>query len=161
MTNAIDPFRAQLVRMLDWEEAHVGFDKALDGIPAAKRAVRPAGFEHSVWDLLEHMRIAQQDILDFCVNASYEHRLKWPADYWPKKTAPDAAAWKKSLAAFGRDREAMKQLARDTTDLLSPVPTGKPNQTYLRAILMLADHNAYHLGQLIAVRRALGIWGKG
>ena len=106
------------------------------------------------------MRIAQRDILNFCVDASYEHDLKWPDDYWPKKAVPGDAAWKKSVAALRRDREAMKDLARDTKDLVAPVPTGKPNQTYLRAILMLADHNAYHLGQLIAVRRALGIWGK-
>jgi uncharacterized damage-inducible protein DinB len=159
MSRDINALRAQLVRMLDWEDAHVGFDKALAGIPAATRGVRPRGLEHSVWDLLEHMRIAQQDILAFCVDASYEHGLEWPRDYWPKKSVPDAAAWKKSLAAFRRDRQAMKRLARNTTDLFSPVPTGTRGQTYLRALLLLADHNAYHLGQLVAVRRALGIWG--
>jgi uncharacterized damage-inducible protein DinB len=160
MSHDIDALRAQLVRILDWEEAHVGFDKALAGIPPAKRGVRPSGFEHSVWDLLEHMRIAHQDILAFCVDASYEHRLEWPGDYWPKKSKPGAAAWKKSLAAFRRDRQKMKRLARNAKDLFSPVPTGKRNQTYLRAILLLVDHNAYHLGQLVAVRRALGIWGR-
>jgi uncharacterized damage-inducible protein DinB len=161
MSDANQALRAQLVRILDWEEAHVGFDKALARIPPAGRGKRARGFEHSIWEILEHMRIAQQDILSFCIDESYEHLLKWPDDYWPTKAVPGDAAWKKSLASFRRDREAMKDLARQTKDLLVPVPTGEPNQTYLRAILMLADHNAYHLGQLIAVRRALGIWRKG
>ena len=161
MSTEMNALHEQLVRMLDWEEAHVGFDKAVEGIPAAKRGVRPAGFEHSAWDLVEHLRIAQEDILAFCRDASYKHTMKWPEDYWPKKTAPGDAAWKKSLAAFRRDSDGMKALVRDTKDLFAPVPTGKPNQTYIRAILLLADHNAYHLGQLVAVRRALGIWGGG
>jgi uncharacterized damage-inducible protein DinB len=153
-----DALRAQLARALDWQEAHVALDKALEGIPAAKRGERPKGFEHSVWQLFEHMRIAQQDILDFCVNASYEERLTWPDDYWPKQATPTESAWKESITAFARDRDAMKKLTREAKDLLAPVPTGKPNQTYLRAILLLVDHNAYHLGQIVAVRRALGIW---
>ncbi|MGH9408892.1 MAG: DinB family protein [Vicinamibacterales bacterium] len=152
-------FREHLVRILDWEEAHVGFERAIKGVPANKRGVRPKGFEHSIWALLEHLRIAQADILDFCVNASYEHLLAWPDDYWPRKTSkPTEAAWKKSIAAFKRDREAMKDFVRTTPDLAAPVPTGKPNQTCARAVLLLADHNAYHFGQIVAVRRALGIW---
>src|SRR5687767_13814525 len=82
MTQNVESVRDHLVRLLDWEEAHVGFDKAIDGIPAGQRGARAAGFEHSPWQLLEHIRIAQQDILDFCVNAAYEHNLKWPDDYW-------------------------------------------------------------------------------
>jgi uncharacterized damage-inducible protein DinB len=155
-----DRLRDQLVRILDWEEAHVGLDKAIDGLPADKRGARAPGLEHTVWQLLEHMRIAQADILDFAVNTSYVHNMKWPDDYWPKAPAPpDAAAWDQSIAAFKRDREAFKTLARATTDLCALVPTGKGHQTYLRAILLLADHNAYHLGQIVAVRRALGEWG--
>jgi uncharacterized damage-inducible protein DinB len=155
-----DPLRAQLVRLLDWEEAHVGFDKAIDGIPASRRGSQAAGFEHTLWQLLEHMRLAQKDIIDFCVNVQYVHALKWPEDYWPRSPAPaDGAAWSESVADFRADREKLKQLARDTdVDLFVPVPTGKPSQTYLRAILLAADHNAYHLGQLVALRRALGIW---
>lgn len=146
-------------RVIDWEEAHVGFDRAVKGVPATKRTTRPKGSEHSVWDLVEHLRIAQADILDFCVNPTYEHRLAWPQDYWPKKTSkPTDAAWKKSLAAVRHDAEAMKEIARSTPNLFAPVPTGKPNQTYARAILLLADHNAYHVGQIVAVRRALGNW---
>ena len=79
--------------MLDWEEAHVGFDKAVDGIPADKRGVQAPGFEHSPWQLLEHMRMAQDDILDFCVNANYVHSMKWPDDYWPAPEPPSDAAW--------------------------------------------------------------------
>ena len=85
-----EALREQLVRILDWEEAHVGFEKALADLPAEKRGALPAGFEHSVWQLLEHMRIAQEDILDFCVNPKYVHTMKWPDDYWPKDPAPPA-----------------------------------------------------------------------
>ena len=155
-----DPLRAQLVRLLNWEEAHVGFDAAVDGIPADQRDGHVAGFEHTPWQLLEHMRIAQKDLLDFCVNSQYVHALKWPEDYWPPRPAPPGAtAWNQSIADFKADREKLKQLARDAhIDLLATVPTGRGQQTYLRAILLVVDHNAYHLGQLVAVRRALGIW---
>src|SRR5215211_8488004 len=153
-----DPLREQLARLLDWQEAHVGFDKAVEGIPPDRRGAHAAGFEHAPWDLGEHMRIAQEDILDFCVNANYLHAMTWPDDYWPKDPNPDETAWQESLAMFTRSREKLKQLARDVKDLTAPVPTGKANQTYLRAILLVADHTAYHVGQLVAVRRALGIW---
>jgi len=150
--------RNQLIRLLDWEEAHVGFDTAVDGIPVGKRGASANGFEHSPWQLLEHMRVAQEDILDFCVNANYQHSLKWPDDYWPKPAPPNDAAWQDSVASFTRSREEVKALARDVEDLTARVPTGKDNQTYLRAILLVADHTAYHVGQLVALRRALGIW---
>lgn len=151
--------RDHLVRLLDWEEAHVGFDKAVKGIAADKRGACPAGFEHSPWQLLEHIRIAQDDILDFCVNAKYEHRMTWPDDYWPKEPGPTSAgAWADSVAAYVSGREELKRLARDVEDLTAKVPTGNATQTYLRAILLAADHAAYHVGQLVDVRRALGIW---
>ena len=151
--------RDHLARVLDWEEAHVGFDKAVAGIPADKRGARAAGFEHSPWQLLEHIRIAQEDILDFCLNAAYEHTRKWPDDYWPKQPGPpDEKAWTNCLASYARSREELKRLADDVEDLTATVPTGKGSQTYLRAILLTADHTAYHVGQIVAVRRALDIW---
>jgi hypothetical protein len=155
-----DPLREHLVRLLDWDEAHAGFDKAIEGLPADRRGARAAGFEHTPWQLLEHMRIAQKDLLDYCVNPKYEHALEWPSDYWPAAPAPpDAAAWNASVADFRTDRDRLKQLIRDRrVDLLASVPTGNRQQTYLRAILLAADHNAYHVGQLVAVRRAVGVW---
>ena len=105
-----NPLRDQLVRLLDWEEAHVGFDKAVEGIPPDLRGSRAAGFEHSPWQLLEHLRLAQKDLLDFCVNAGYVHALTWPDDYWPKDPAPpDAAAWTRSIEDFKADRDTLKQ----------------------------------------------------
>ena len=159
MTASTRALRDHLERLLDWEDAHVGFDKAVDGIPPDKRGARPAGFEHSPWQLLEHIRIAQDDILDFCVNAAYQHTMKWPDDYWPTDPAPPSRnAWTESIASYARSREDLKRLAREVEDPTATVPTGQGNQTYLRAILLAADHAAYHVGQLVAVRRALGIW---
>jgi hypothetical protein len=154
-----DPLRAHLVRLLDWDEAHVGFDKASAGLPANLRGVRASGFDHSSWQLLEHLRIAQADILDFCVNASYVHDRTWPDDYWPTSPEPPGAeAWDQSIAQYKADLESMKELVRTQPDLFALVPAGKGNQTYLRAILLVADHAAYHVGQLVAVRRALNAW---
>ena len=160
MAELEDPLRAQLVRLLDWEEAHVGFDKAVAGIPADRLGVLVEGFEHSAWQLVEHMRRAQNDLLAFAVNPQYVHEMSWPADYWPTHPAPiDTAAWDTSLAAFRTDRDALKALIRDKSiDLFALVPTGKGPQTYLRTIMLVIDHNAYHVGQLVAVRRALGLW---
>ena len=151
--------RDHLVRLLDWDEAHAGFDKAVAGIPSDKRGAVAAGFEHSPWQLLEHIRLAQEDIRDFCVKADYEHTMEWPDDYWPKMpTPPNAKAWNDSIASYTRSRDGLKQLARKVDDPTTTVPTGKGTQTYLRAILLVADHNAYHLGQLVTVRRLLGAW---
>jgi uncharacterized damage-inducible protein DinB len=160
MPDTTGRLRAQLVRLLNWEEAHVGFDKAVDKIPADRRGARAAGFEHSPWQLLEHLRLAQKDLLDFCVNPRYAHALSWPDDYWPRSPEPpDDAAWARSVADFEADREKLKAVAADAgVDLYAPVPTGSGQQTYLRAILLVADHTAYHVGQLVAVRRALGVW---
>jgi uncharacterized damage-inducible protein DinB len=155
---ADNAIRDHLARALAWQEAHVGFDKAIAGVPAEKRGVRPPGFEQSIWQQVEHLRLAQADILDFCVNPQYEHTMKWPDDYWPSPAPASAKVWDESLAAYARDREAMKRLALETPDLAQPVPTGKSNQTYLRSILLVIDHGAYHVGQIVALRRALGIW---
>jgi hypothetical protein len=159
MPRPTDLFREQLLRALDWEEAHVSLDKAIDGLAPEQRGARAPGFEHSPWQLLEHIRIAQQDILDFCVNKSYEHTMKWPDDYWPRDPGPPGGkAWSDSIAACARAREGLKRIAREVEDLTAPVPTGQDTQTFLRAILLVVDHNAYHVGQIVAVRRALGAW---
>ena len=159
MSESTPAVRDHLVRVLEWDDAHVTFDRAVEAMPADRRGARAAGFEHSPWQLVEHIRIAQQDILDFCVNAGYAHAMRWPEDYWPPEPAPASPqAWTESLASYAHDREALKRLARDVADLTAPVPTGTPMQTYLRAILLTADHTAYHVGQIVAVRRALGLW---
>ncbi len=150
--------RAQLVTLLDFQEAHVGFDRAVNGIPPRLRGKVPLGWEYSLWQLLEHLRIAQADILEFCVTAKYKEK-KWPDAYWPKSAAPrSAAAWTQAIAGYRRDRQALQRLAANTKiDLLATIPHGT-GQTYLREILLIADHNAYHIGQIVALRRQLGIW---
>jgi uncharacterized damage-inducible protein DinB len=161
MREPSDIVRDHLVRVLDWEEAHVGLDTAVAGLPAEARGARPPGFDHSVWQLLEHIRIAQADLLDFCLNADYVHTKAWPDDYWPAAPEPPhAAAWDDSIAACTRSRERLQTLVRQVEDLTARVPTGKDGQTCLRTILVAADHVAYHVGQIVAVRRALGMWGE-
>ena len=153
-----DSLRETVSLLLDGGRAHARARDVLAGFPK-QRGERPSGFAHSAWQLLEHLRIAQDDILDFCVNAAYEHTRQWPDDYWPRDPEPPAGhAWTDSIASFGRSREALKRIARDEENLTAAVPTGTGSQTYLRAILLAADHAAYHVGQLVAVRRALGIW---
>jgi uncharacterized damage-inducible protein DinB len=149
--------RAQLAKALDWGDARATFEATVDGIPEALRGTQPGGLPHSAWDLVEHMRLAQADILEFCVSAKYKEK-KWPDDYWPPPQAPDAEAWSRSIAAFRRDRTALQRLATNPRiDLLAAIPHGS-GQTYLREILLVIDHNAHHLGQLITLRRLLGCW---
>jgi uncharacterized damage-inducible protein DinB len=156
--NDAKPLRTQLVTLLDWNEAHVPFDKAVKGIPASMRGVAPNGWEHSAWQLVEHIRIAQADILEFSITSKYKAK-KWPDDYWPKSPAPrSAAAWTEALAEVRKDRKALQQLARNPrVDLAAEIPHGT-GQTYLREILLVAAHNSYHIGQIVALRRQLGIW---
>jgi uncharacterized damage-inducible protein DinB len=150
--------RAQLVKLLDFDQAHVTFDRAVKGIAPRLRGALPQGVEHSLWQLVEHLRISQADILEFCRTSRYKDK-QWPADYWPKQLGPrDSAAWTASIAAYRRDRSAMQRLtANPKIDLLAAIPHGS-GQTYLREILLVADHNAYHIGQMVTVRRLLGIW---
>ena len=150
-----DSLRTHLAKLLDWKEAHVGFDAAVEGLPADIRGRRPEGLPHSPWELLEHLRITQHDILDFCVNPAYEE-MHWPDDYWPSSSQPTAEQWDKSIKDFRADREAMKRLAAEA-DLFAKIPHGT-GQTYLREILLVADHTTYHVGQLVAVRQLLGAW---
>jgi uncharacterized damage-inducible protein DinB len=149
--------REHLKRLLDWEDAHVNVDGAIDGIPPRLRGQVPDGAAHSAWQLLEHLRICQHDILDFCVNPEYAEIPM--EEYWPPTAAPpEGAAWRKSVTALRRDRADLRRLAEDPqTDLFARIPHGS-GQTYLRELLLVADHNAYHAGQLVALRRRLGAW---
>lgn len=152
------PLRAHLVELLDGGAAHLDFEAAVSGLPPGLRGIRPGGLPHSPWELLEHLRICQRDILDFSRSADHP-TLDWPADYWPGSAGPpDDLAWDRCVADFRRDARAMKDLVADPgTDLLSPLPWGS-GQSVAREAMLLADHNAYHLGQLIIVRRLLGAW---
>ena len=152
--------RKHLVDLLLGHNAHLGFEEAIADLPEALQGVRPNGLPHSPWRLLEHMRIAQWDIMEFSRDANHVSP-KWPAGYWPNGDAPpDASAWDQSVNAFRQDLQAMKDLVMDPKrDLLAPFPFGK-GQTLLREALLVADHNAYHLGQLVVVRRLLGAWSE-
>ena len=153
-----DQLREHLLDLLGGGHAHLNFDKAVAGLPPELRGTKPAGLPHTPWRLVEHMRIAQWDILEF--SRSPGHRSPdWPAGYWPAGDAPpDEKAWDKSLAAFRADLKAMEALVADpASDLFTPLPHGQ-GQTLLREALLVADHNAYHLGQLVLVRRLLGAW---
>jgi uncharacterized damage-inducible protein DinB len=156
--NPNDALRDHLIRLLEWPDAHPSFDDVVSDIPAEHRGTRPAGLPYSCWELVEHLRLCQEDILDFCRDPDYAERT-FPDDYWPGTPEPPSPdAWEASLVAFRADREALKRLATDSTlDLFAPIPHGT-GQTYLRELLLVADHNAYHVGQIIVVRRLLGIW---
>ncbi len=152
----LEELRGLLARLLEWEDAHVGFDAVIDGIPPKLRATQPPGLPYSAWQLLEHLRLTQRDILDFCRDPEYVEPRSM-AEYWPPSAAsPTPEAWDESVAAFRDDRDAMKRIAQEL-DLFAAVPRGT-GQTYLREIVLLADHNAYTLGQLVVLRRLLGIW---
>ena len=150
--------REHLLYLLKGGGAHLSFEEAVAGLPAELRGARPAGVPHTPWRLLEHLRIAQWDILEFSRNPRHVSP-KFPDGYWPEGDAPpDAAAWDRSVAAFRADLRALEDLvANPATDLFAPIPHGD-GQTVLREALLVADHNAYHLGQLVVVRRALGAW---
>jgi DinB family protein len=150
--------RDHLVRLLAWQDAHGTFEAAVDGVPPSHRERVPQGVPYSPWQLLEHLRITQHDILDFCRNPNYTE-LHWPDDYWPRNAAPPSdSAWDDSVRGFLEDRAALQALTTDrSVDLLATIPHGG-GQTYLREILLAADHTSYHVGQLILVRRLLGIW---
>ena len=150
--------RDLLARSLGWSEAHASFDDAVRDLPVHLRGARPAGLAHSPWELLEHIRIAQRDILDFSLTAQYDE-LAWPSGYWPPSPEPpDLEAWERSVAAIREDREKLQELARDARIDLNAVTPHGTDQTYLRELLLALDHTAYHLGQLVIVRRLLGAW---
>ena len=150
--------REHLLYVLGGGGAHLDFDAAVADLPPSLRGVRPTGLPHSPWELLEHLRLAQLDILEFSRNPKHVSPV-WPAGYWPASPAPpNKSAWDKSIEDFRTDLTAMKLLVEDPkTDLYARIPHGD-GQTNLREVLLLADHNSYHVGQLILVRRLLGAW---
>jgi hypothetical protein len=153
-----EPWRAIVASSLDWHEAHATFEDAVAGLAAEVRGRRPEHFPHTAWELLEHIRLTQADLVAFMRSASYA-APKWPDEYWPTEPAPPTdSAWEKSIAAVRSDRDELEAIAtRPTLDLTTRIPWGD-GQTYLRTILVAVDHAAYHVGQLIAVRRLLGAW---
>jgi uncharacterized damage-inducible protein DinB len=152
-------WRTIIASSLDWEQAHAKLETVVKGLAVPLRGQRPPGYPHSVWELLEHIRITQHDLLDFCLNADYEEKLEWPRDYWPPTPAPPSAdAWDKSIAEYRRDREALAQFTTvSKIDLTAKIPGGT-GQTYLRTVLVAVDHASYHVGQIVSVRRLLGAW---
>ncbi|HTS03438.1 MAG TPA: DinB family protein [Thermoanaerobaculia bacterium] len=150
-----DPLRRHLVRALEWGEAHLTLEESLKGLAAAGRGKRPRGFAHSPWELLEHIRLAQRDLLDFCRDPRYEEG-DWPADYWPPTPAPPSRrAWAASLKAVAADRRAFQEFVRTAPDLFAEIP-GHPGKTILRSVLLAIDHTSYHVGQLLMARKILG-----
>jgi hypothetical protein len=155
-TNAT--LRQHLLELLNGGHAHATFDQAIKNFPAELRGKKPKGAEHSAWQVLEHLRIAQWDILEFTRDAKH-NSPDWPSGYWPVKAAPpDEKAWDKSVRAFKKDLRALCDLVADeSNDLFTTIPHGT-GQTILKEALLTADHNAYHLGEFVLVRRLLGAW---
>jgi hypothetical protein len=159
MTDAqLHTLREHLIYLLQGGGAHAKFEDVIADVPAKLRGKKPNELPHSLWMLLEHMRIAQRDILEFSHNPKYSPP-KWPEGYWPRTIAPPTiAAWNASIKKFRQDSKAMEDLVRrPKTDLFAPIAWGD-GQTILREAMLLADHNAYHLGQMLDVRRLLGAW---
>jgi DinB family protein len=150
--------RKDLQVLLRGGRAHVGYDKAVADLPEDLRGKKPRGTPYSPWQQIEHIRICQWDILEYIRNPKYK-ALKWPDEYWPKEAAPPSAeAWEKSLKAYRADLRAVLSIVADpSTDLLATLPHD-PETTMLHEVLLLADHTAYHLGQLLVLRRLIGAW---
>jgi hypothetical protein len=153
-----DALRQHLLDLLRGHNAHADFDTVMADFPSRLRGVKPPGAPHTGWQLLEHMRIAQSDILKFSQDAKHKSPA-WPEGYWPKTEAPpNAASWNNSLRSFRADLKGMAKLVADKkTDLFARIPHGT-GQTILREALLIADHNSYHLAQIVLLRRLLGAW---
>jgi hypothetical protein len=160
MTTQNSELRAHVLELLKGGHAHVAFDDAVADLPVPLRGKRPDALPYSPWELVEHIRISARDILDYTLarKAADYQSMSWPKDYWPKTPAPPGAkAWDDAVAAIRADREAMQRLVQEH-DLFATVAASTEGHTLLREALMLADHNAYHIGELVAVRRLLGAW---
>lgn len=151
--------RDHVIYLLNGGGAHLDFDAAIAGLPVELRGAKPEKLPHTPWRLLEHMRLCQWDILEYSRNPDHVSP-DFPDGYWPEGDAPPTKeAWDESVTRFRADLRALQDLARDPeVDLLAQIPHGEPGHTVLREALLVADHNAYHLGQLVTVRRALGAW---
>lgn len=149
--------RAGLVELLKGGHAHAGWEQALKGLAPEHRAKRPGPGLHTIWQLVEHVRLAQEDILRYTLDRDWRSP-EWPEGYWPKTQKPSGREWGASLAAFRRDLESVIALANDPKlDLSAEIPHGE-GRTYLRQVLLVADHNAYHLAQVVDARRLLKAW---
>jgi hypothetical protein len=155
-----DPVREQVINILRGGHAHVTLEDAVKNFPAKLRGAKPKGAEHSAWELIEHLRIAQWDILEFSRDAKHVSP-KWPEGYWPKSSKPASdAAWKKSISSIKKSLLAMLKLVENPkTDLYAKIPHGS-GQNILREALLVADHNAYHIGQIVLLRRLIGAWDR-
>jgi len=148
--------KTELAELITTSGAHADFDKAIKDFPLEDAGKRPKGVPWSAWQLLEHMRIAQADILEYVSGPDYQEK-KWPEDYWPKNPSPDSAdAWSKSVKAIRRDRKKLLRLLEET-DPVKPIKFAN-NKTLLKELLLVIDHNAYHLGEFVLLRRLLGNW---
>jgi len=154
--NDSDAFRKELISHLTEDNAHAGFDAAVKDFPADLRGERSHGLPHSAYQLVEHLRIAQWDIVEYALNPKHKSP-DFPDGYWPKLPAPpDGKAWDKSVAGFRADRKKLVA-ALEKADVLAPIPHAN-NQSLASKTILLIDHNAYHLGQLIVLRRLLNTW---
>lgn len=154
-----DGWKSIVASSLDWEQAHMSLESAVAGLAPELRSKKPEALPHSVWDILEHIRIAQHDLLDFCTNPDYHHDLAWPDDYWPKESRDVSdAEWEKSVTEFKREREELKKFTTENDrDLTATIPAGT-GQTYLRTVIVALDHTSYHTGEIVTVRRLIGAW---
>ncbi len=154
MPETPEPLKALLARSLAWEEAHLSLEDAARRVPAALRGTRPRGLPHSPWEILEHIRLAQRDLLDFAVRKDYEKK-EWPKDYWPASPKPPGVrAWAASLKAIAEDRAALQRVVETAPDLLADVPSAA-GKSLLRDVLLALDHMAYHVGTLVVTAQLL------
>jgi hypothetical protein len=162
VNDELAPLRKQLIELLHGGQAHATFEDAVKDLPANLRGTVPSNLPYSAWQLLEHLRIAQRDILHFSAppTGGY-HPMRWPQDYWPQSAEPPTAhAWDQSIASIESDLKHFTGLIENpSSDLYKPFRWGE-GQNLLREALLIADHNAYHIGEFILLRRLLGAWQK-
>jgi uncharacterized damage-inducible protein DinB len=158
--STVNDYAAIVASSLDWEQAHASFDNSLKGLSADLRGKRPDNFPHSVWELVDHIRITNHDLLEYVSNPKYEEKLEWPKDYWPASAQPkNDKEWSGCLDAIHKDVAALKKFTTDNAaKLTDTIPWATHGQTFLRTVLVSMDHTSHHTGQIIAVRRLLGAW---